>query len=159
MTDKLPYRRQHLRRLEKVSSRIKRLIYFVTACTLDRKGVLTREDAFERIVSTLHEAARRESWLVGRFVVMPDHIHFFCAPESETADLSKFMKRFKSLSTRRIWELGHGPRIWQKEFFDHLLRSDESYEAKWEYVRHNPVRHGLCENPEQWKYQGEIDVL
>ena len=41
-------------------------------------------------------------------------------------------------------------------FFDHLLRNDESYGAKWRYVRDNPVRHGLVSSFEEWPYQGEI---
>jgi hypothetical protein len=45
---------------------------------------------------------------------------------------------------------------WQEGFFDHLLRSSESYGEKWEYVRMNPVRAGLCRQPEDWVFQGEI---
>jgi len=41
-------------------------------------------------------------------------------------------------------------------FFDHLLRNDESYAQKWEYVRENPVRAGLVHCSEDWPYQGEI---
>ena len=46
--------------------------------------------------------------------------------------------------------------LWQPGFFDHLLRGDESYAEKWEYVRGNPVRHGLVRCAEHWKYQGEV---
>ena len=46
--------------------------------------------------------------------------------------------------------------LWQPGFFDHLLRSDESYAQKWEYVRENPVRAGLVKVAEDWPYQGEI---
>lgn len=45
---------------------------------------------------------------------------------------------------------------WQEGFFDHLLRSSESYSEKGEYVRINPVRANLCATPEEWPYQGEI---
>ncbi len=47
--------------------------------------------------------------------------------------------------------------VWQKEFFDHLLRSDESYSEKWNYVRENPVRAGLVVNADEWKFIGHID--
>jgi len=45
---------------------------------------------------------------------------------------------------------------WQEGFFDHLLRSQESYLEKWEYVRMNPVRAKLCDMPDAWPFQGEI---
>jgi len=47
--------------------------------------------------------------------------------------------------------------IWQKGFFDHLLRSEESYAEKRDYVLNNPVRVGLVERPEAWNYWGYID--
>ena len=49
--------------------------------------------------------------------------------------------------------------FWQKEFFDHLLRSDESYEFKWLYVRENPVRAGLVSTADDWPYAGEITPI
>jgi hypothetical protein len=45
---------------------------------------------------------------------------------------------------------------WQKSFFDHVLRSDESAAEKWEYVRQNPVRAGLVASADEWPYAGEI---
>jgi hypothetical protein len=45
---------------------------------------------------------------------------------------------------------------WQKGFFDHVIRSDESYEQKWIYVRENPVRAGLVRSAQDWPFAGEI---
>jgi hypothetical protein len=45
---------------------------------------------------------------------------------------------------------------WQEGFFDHLLRTNESYSQKWNYVRENPVRDGLVKSAADWPYQGEI---
>ena len=46
--------------------------------------------------------------------------------------------------------------IWQRGFFDHLLRSEESYAQKWDYVRGNPVRAQLVEKVEDWPVRGRI---
>ena len=48
---------------------------------------------------------------------------------------------------------------WQKGFFDHVLRSEESYEQKWRYVRENPVRAGLVYKAEDWPYAGDVGEL
>jgi hypothetical protein len=45
---------------------------------------------------------------------------------------------------------------WQKGFFDHVIRSHESYDAKSVYVRENPVRAGLVRKAEEWPYAGEL---
>ena len=49
--------------------------------------------------------------------------------------------------------------IWQREFFGHLPRSEESYNQKWNYVRDNPVRAGLARSAADWPFAGEIDDL
>jgi len=49
--------------------------------------------------------------------------------------------------------------LWQPAFFDHILRSDESYAEKWDYVRHNPVRAGFVKAADDWLYQEEIVVI
>jgi hypothetical protein len=46
--------------------------------------------------------------------------------------------------------------LWQPGFFDHVLRSDESYSQRWEYVRENPVRAGLVSLADEFPYQGEF---
>jgi len=49
--------------------------------------------------------------------------------------------------------------LWQREFFDHVLRSNESYIEKWNYIFDNPVRAGLTASATEWKYAGEIETL
>ena len=56
-------------------------------------------------------------------------------------------------------ELGLNDPVWQEEFFDHVLRSSESYSEKWNYVRENPVRASLVADADDWPYQGEIEEL
>jgi len=150
------YRRKHLRRLDKIKPKLRSIIYLVTICSLDRKPILTREDIFKTVTETLEEVAERKRWLVGRYVMMPDHIHFFCSPVTEDWGLSEFVRDFKSLSSTRLRKQGFEGKLWQREFFNHLLRSKESYASKWEYVRLNPVRKGLCESPEEWRFSGEV---
>jgi REP element-mobilizing transposase RayT len=107
-------------------------------------------------------AAERYGWLVGRFVIMPDHVHFFCAMggRPEPKPLPRFMDGLKQWSAKRISKaMGIAPPIWQAEFFDHVLRTDESYDDKWRYVVENPVRAGLVNLAEEWPYAGTIHAL
>ena len=61
--------------------------------------------------------------------------------------------------SKRLRETNGEGTHWEKDFFDHVLRSQESYLEKMEYVRQNPVRAGLVKRPEDWPYQGEIHRL
>jgi REP element-mobilizing transposase RayT len=134
-------------------------LFLVSFCSRSRQPVLTSQGMPTALAECLREAAAATGWSVGRYVVMPDHMHLFCAPSPEADALSAFVGRFKARSTRRAWTFGLSGRIWQAEFHDHMLRSEESYAQKWEYVRHNPVRAGLCLEPEDWPHQGEMEDL
>jgi putative transposase len=145
---------RHLRRLEQVW--VEPQIYLVNVCATQRRPILATEEMAAQIVRGWREASEKTGWRVGRYVVMPDHVHLFCVPAAEGASLSEFVGAWKRWTTRLAWGVGHEWRLWQPEFFDHLLRDDESYGNKWLYVVTNPVRVGLCERPEDWPYQGEI---
>jgi len=155
MPDGLP-QRKHLKRLPFVC--VDPAIFYITTNALDRQCVLAPSLA-DIVVHALAEAGRRNGWAVGRYVVMPDHVHFFCQDRTRRKKLDDFVGGFKQMVTRLAWDRGWSGKLWQAEFWDHVLRSEESYAQKWEYVRYNPVRKGLCATPEEWPYQGEIDPL
>ena len=79
---------------------------------------------------------------------MPDHVHLFVSGGPKF----NLGLRMRGLKRAIISQSG----IWQPGFFDHILRNDESYCQKWNYVRQNPVRAGLVGEAEAWPYQGEI---
>jgi REP element-mobilizing transposase RayT len=101
----------------------------------------------------------RHGWAVGRYVIMPDHVHFFMMPLSDGAKpLSSVIGKWKEWSAKQILKLsGQAAPLWQTEFFDHLVRSAESRAEKWAYVRENPVRAGLVIRPEDWPFAGAVD--
>ena len=78
---------------------------------------------------------------------MPDRVHFFAFDSQGKRTLSQFVGKWKEWTAKYCHRrLGFTTPLWQPEFFDHVLRSSESYEEKWEYVRNNPVRAGLAES-------------
>lgn len=151
-------KREHLRRLDNVW--IKPPIYFLTVCTAGRRKILSAPVAAGILTESLFAAPKIHRWVVGRYVIMPDHLHFFASPQMESKSLSAFMRDWKKWTTRQLVDvLGFPPPVWQAEFFDHILRSADSYEEKWHYVRENPVRAGLCALAEAWPYAGECESL
>lgn len=131
------------------------VIIFVTICAQRRKQIFAREEAVKAILGAWAEA---DAWAVGRYVILPDHLHLFCTPRRAEVSLARWSKYWKALVSRR-WPWAEEQPIWQEDFWDTQLRQGESYAAKWEYVRNNPVRHGLVERPEEWPPAGEIEVL
>ena len=133
-------------------------VYFLTACTRDRRAILATRETHHTFESFSRNAG---DWnvLVGSYVIMPDHVHLFAAFTPESPLLSTWMRALKRTLAKDLSARGvRGPH-WQKGYFDHVMRSEESYEQKWLYVRDNPVRAGLVRNCEEWSYQGEIHPL
>jgi REP element-mobilizing transposase RayT len=91
---------------------------------------------------------------------MPDHVHLLLSPMKEREQsLSDFMRSWKSCVVLRLRQIGMESKVWQREFHDRLLRSDEKLEEKWEYVRQNPVRAGLCREPEEYPFSGTTEEI
>jgi putative transposase len=145
-------RPDRLRRLDRIFSSAP--IYFVTACTLNREAVLATREAHEAFWE-FARAGEAHGAYVGAYVIMPDHLHLFVALE-QNRRLSDWMKSLKNSLSKALRAAAIPASHWQKGFFDHVLRSDESYSQKWEYVRDNPVRAGLVKTWEEWPYRGEI---
>ena len=90
-------------------------------------------------------------------VVMPDHVHMIFTPLKDKQDnpfgLAEIMNGIKGASAHSINKaLNRRGRVWQKESFDHVLRSDESIHSKVEYICENPVRKGLVCSPDEYPW-------
>jgi REP element-mobilizing transposase RayT len=126
-------------------------LYFVTFATRDRKRIPSLDRAQAVLERYARHAIEKFDVALGRYVIMPDHVHLFVRG-SRDLKLSSWIGGLQrvmsvSLATSTLWQPG---------FFDHILRSNESYGEKWNYVRQNPVRAGLVEIADAWPYQGEV---
>ncbi len=132
------------------------VIVFLTVCSKDRKPIL----ANDKIHALIREAWKvADEWMVGRYVILPNHIHLFCAPGTfPPLALTRWVNFWKSHVARR-WPHRTDAPVWQRHFWDTQLRRGESYDLKWDYVVENPVRAGLAAREEDWPFQGEPNVL
>ena len=127
---------------------------FITFCKANQIP-FTSEASDAILQHCLHDNCKRYD--LHAAVVMPDHIHLLLTPLRDEKgwpySLPVILKQLKGTSARSVNKLlkSNGP-VWQEESFDHILRSQESFEKKLEYLRQNPVRRGLVKNPEDYKW-------
>jgi REP element-mobilizing transposase RayT len=133
-------------------------VYFVTLCAYRRRQLLTTTAISNAFVRFAQRAYSEHNIAVGRHVIMPDHIHFFVTGPDDFK-LGQWVGTLKQVLRKSIERPSTGDPIWQRGFFDHVLRSEESYAQKWNYVRDNPVRVGLVANADDWPYAGEIITI
>jgi REP element-mobilizing transposase RayT len=130
-------------------------VYFVTFCTYRRRRWLATEKVHAAFLEFGERAAQDHNVAVGRYVLLPDHAHLFVCGVGDF-ELGRWMGKLKQAMGKAVVRPLSADPIWQRGFFDHLLRSDESYAQKWGYVRENPVRAGLVAQAEDWCYAGEL---
>ena len=86
---------------------------------------------------------------------MPDHLHALAEGLSDDSDLPAFMKLFKQCSSYE-WKSRYGGPLWQRSYFEHVLRDDEDTIAVARYILDNPVRAGLVREPLDYPYLGSM---
>ncbi len=129
------------------------ILVYLTVCTKGREPWLASAEVHQ----TLRQVwAESRAWLVGRYMLLPDHLHLFASPGEEPVLLGNWVRYWKSRFSKQA---GNPDWHWQAGHWDRRIRSWEGYTEKWQYVVSNPVRHGLVERAEDWPYQGEIHPL
>jgi len=89
-------------------------------------------------------------------VVMPDHVHLLLRPDErapgEWWPLSSVLHSIKSFASNQINKrLNRSGSVWLDESFDRIVRDEQEFLEKWNYIRMNPVKKGLCELPQDWQ--------
>ncbi|HUS10256.1 MAG TPA: transposase [Pyrinomonadaceae bacterium] len=86
------------------------------------------------------------------WVVMPNHVHCLMTrfEENELSDILHSIKSFTAHEANNL--LGRQGQFWIEEYFDRYIRNEEHFERTVKYIENNPVKAGLCLEPEHWPY-------
>jgi putative transposase len=84
---------------------------------------------------------------------MPEHVHLLIS-EPELEMLAKAIQALKISVAQRMrhYTEGDARTLWQKRYYDHNVRTYESFVEKLRYIHRNPIKRGLVERPEDWKW-------
>ncbi|MCH8505547.1 MAG: transposase [Ectothiorhodospiraceae bacterium] len=137
--------------------------YFFTVVTYGRRPVFEDPVAVNALRTAMRQTMRRRPFVIDAIVVLPDHLHaIWTLPEGD-ADYStrwSIIKRSVSL------QLPHASRppstpsrtrrrertLWQRRYWEHLIRDEDDLRRHVDYVHYNPVRHGLGASPAEWPH-------
>ena len=126
---------------------------FLTVCT-DKRERWLAQPSVQRALHDIWKSTAT-AWLVSDYLLMPDHLHLFCAPRDFKFTIERWIAFWKDCFSKAHPGIG----TFQPGGFHHRLRGDESYAQKWQYVRENPVRAGLVTQPEDWPYFGRVHEI
>ena len=131
--------------------------YFVTVCCDGRRQVFCNSLAASSILRNLKTVSESNSFLVHGYCVMPDHFHVIAEGARDESDLNEFVRVFKQVTAFQH-KKEHGEQLWQKGYYDHVLRASDSLDAVLWYVWSNPVRAGLCTDARSYAHSGSFTL-
>jgi putative transposase len=129
--------------------------YFVTICCSNRRKIFTDQNRCTRLLELLRAECAARNFAVHAYCLMPDHFHFLAEGLQPSSDLLNLTKTFK-LKTSRAYVRRTGQILWQRKFYDHILRPHESPESVAWYIWLNPVRKGLSATVEAYPFSGSF---
>ncbi|NBC12685.1 MAG: transposase [Gammaproteobacteria bacterium] len=129
--------------------------YFFTVVTHRRHTLFGSPEHVEGLRQAVRAVQRARPFTIQAMVVLPDHLHAVWQLPEDDADFSRRWRDIKrGFSSRLDAPVNHrGEKaIWQRRFWEHLIRDEDDWRRHVDYVHYNPVKHGLVERPAQWPY-------
>lgn len=127
----------------------------VTITAADRHPVFVNAAFTEACVVMLCEQAERDEIGILGYCFMPDHLHLLVQVAGPT-NLIDFVGAFKGRTTRLAWKHELSGRLWQRSFYDHVLRENEDPKVRLRYILDNPVRRGLIAAWHEYPFSGSF---
>ena len=143
--------------------------YFLTVVTYERRPLLTGPLARQLLREAWKTTAARFPFRVEALCLMPDHIHCIWTLPENDADFSVRWNQIKSQFSKAYMGATEQPdsirgnrstsrkrrgeaTIWQRRFWEHLIRDEHDFARHVDYIHYNPVKHGLVEWAGEWRW-------
>ena len=139
--------------------------YFITQVTYQREPWLCCEVGRKSLREAIQKVRAKYSFSIDAFVLLPEHFHcLWTLPEGD-GDLSTRLRLIKTFVTKHYGQkLGivrgisasrqkrKERNLWQRRFWEHLIRDERDFAQHCDYIHYNPVHHGLCQSPQSWQF-------
>jgi putative transposase len=133
------------------------VVVALTACVAERHTPFLDSDVVSHFRDVLAQVIEQSRCLVPIYCFMPDHLHVVLQGQDELADSWRAMVEFKQRTG--FWFGRNRPQnAWQKDFCDHIIRTNEDLGAQIRYIADNPVRKGLVKVWSEYPFTGAIGI-
>ena len=125
-------------------------------------------DEFDKLRTAFNLIKQKHPFILDALVVLPEHIHtIWTLPPNDNnfsmrlglikSNFSRLLPKVESISTSRQSKGERG--IWQRRYWEHLIRNEEDYQRHIDYIHYNPVKHGYVKRAVDWKYSTIHDYI
>lgn len=145
--------------LEPIRAKIRRLyvpnaMYFITCVTLERRPIFASGADLELLRETMRKVKEIHPFQMRAYAFLHDHFHLQIFVPDIT-DISKIMhsiQRNFTLNYKKAHSLTGAVKIWQRGFWDHVIRDERDFANHFHYIHYNPVKHGYVSKPEDYPH-------
>lgn len=141
-------------------ARVTGACYFLTFALQDRSSDLLVRHHLE-LGRALRFMQQRKPCRLPAIVLLPDHVHMLMTLPAGDADYSSRIRLCKSRFVSALRRRGDvdvrlnakgEANVWQRRFWEHLIRDEQDFAAHVDYIHINPLKHGLVERLEDWRF-------
>lgn len=136
-------------------------IYFITANVQDRQNLFTTDNNVALLRETMREAKKFHPFEMRAYAFMPDHFHLLICLLGLT-NISNLLQSIKRNFTRNykvLYGIDAPLKLWQRSFYDHVIRDERDYLNHLHYIHYNPVKHGYVTRPEDYPHTSYREYL
>ena len=136
--------------------------YFFTIVTFNRMNILCTPKHIVQMREAFNYVKKRHPLILDAIAILPDHLHFILTLPLGDANFPTRLMLLKSHFTRNCVTRDHEisasrirkkeKAIWQRRYWEHLIRDEEDFTRHVDYIHYNPVKHGLAEAPKDWDF-------
>ncbi len=140
-------------------------VYFFTLAAFERRTIFCQTDFLAALKTAIREVRQLYSFEIIAWVQLPDHLHCILRFPQSGTDFGKIWSMIKcrttqscpqyhltahvlSVSKNRRHERG----IWQRRFYEHMIRNDNDLQNHMDYIHYNPVKHGWAQRAADWPH-------
>lgn len=139
--------------------------YFFTIVTQHRRHLFATDGNVNRLRDAVRDVQQTLPFTIDAAVVLPDHLHFIWSLPPGDRNYSQRIGMIKVGFTRALRSVDHHEHtpsgsssrrkhresdVWQRRFWEHVVRDEDEFEAYFDYVHYNPVKHQHAVCPHQW---------
>jgi len=128
-------------------------LFFTTMTTRDRVDVFTDNQGFSIAQQELFKTAELKNCYLMGYVIMPNHLHLLIGSNEGGGGLYKFVQSYKGIIRKRL--VGNEI-LWDRGFDDLVIKGEEQFRIKLGYIHNNPVKRGLVESPDKWRFSSYL---
>ncbi len=138
-------------------------MYFFTVVAYRRARILAAPPHVELLRGSFRYVMEAHPFSIDAIVVLPDHLHCIWTLPAGDSDFSMRWRLVKSAFSRAFGHQTEAPpdagrlrtkerTVWQRRFWEHVIRDETDFERHVDYIHYNPVKHGLVASPKDWPY-------